>query len=52
MQAGADYVRGHTDFRPFVTRSGQLVTGQNHASAQATAEMIVEALSHGVRLTL
>eukprot|EP00884_Botryococcus_braunii_P022244 jgi/Botrbrau1/8703/Bobra.0311s0016.1 len=52
IQAGAVYVRGHVDFRPFVTRSGQIITGQNSASALATAQMVVEALSHGVRLTI
>jgi putative intracellular protease/amidase len=52
LQAGANYVRGLVDFRPFVTRSGQLITGQNSASALAAAQMVVEALSHGVRLTV
>ena len=33
------------DFEPFALRDGMLVTGQNAASAQATATLVMEALA-------
>jgi putative intracellular protease/amidase len=36
---------------PYSVRAGQVITGQNPASSRQTAEMLVEALSFGVRLT-
>lgn len=35
----------------FAVRDGKLITGRNAASSQAVAELVVEALSMGVRLT-
>lgn len=40
---GADFSSG-PDFRPFALRDGLLVTGQNPASAEVTAALVLEAL--------
>lgn len=40
---GADYVSG-PDFAPFAVRDGLLVTGQNPASAEPVANLVIEAL--------
>ena len=50
MQLGARFVRGNVNL-PFALRSGQLITAQNPASAHAFANLIIEGLSQGVRLT-
>ena len=39
---------GGPDFAPFALRDGNLVTGQNPASATCTAELVVEALKNKV----
>ena len=51
VQLGALYTRGKANWTPHAVRAGNLITGQNPASAQRTAEMVVEALTMGVRLT-
>lgn len=40
---------GGPDFEPFALRDGNLVTGQNPASAKRTAELVMEALKAGAR---
>ena len=42
-ELGALHVSG-PDFAPFATRDGNLITGQNPASAEATAKLVMEAL--------
>ena len=42
-ELGAAYVGG-PDFAPFAVRDGNLVTGQNPASAEQTAALVMEAL--------
>jgi len=42
-ELGAGYVGG-PDFAPFAVRDGNLVTGQNPASAEQTAALVMEAL--------
>ncbi|WP_029056920.1 type 1 glutamine amidotransferase domain-containing protein [Stappia stellulata] len=42
---GADYVSG-ADFEPFAVSDGNLVTGQNPASAAKTAALVLDAVSH------
>ena len=42
-ELGAGYVSG-PDFAPFAVRDGNLVTGQNPASAERTAALVMEAL--------
>ena len=42
-QLGANH-EGGPDFKPFALRDGNLVTGQNPASATRTAELVMEAL--------
>ena len=49
---GAYFRQGTSDTRPFATRSGSIVTGQNCASTLLTAEGLVEAMSLGVRMTI
>ena len=49
---GAYFRQGTSDTRPFATRSGSIVTGQNCASTLLTAEGLVEAMSLGVRMTV
>lgn len=49
---GAYFKQGTSDTRPFATRSGSIVTGQNCASTLLTAEGLVEAMSLGVRMTI
>ncbi|DBA99238.1 hypothetical protein WJX82_006433 [Trebouxia sp. C0006] len=49
---GAVFRQGTSDTRPFATRSGSIVTGQNSASSLLTAEGLVEAMSLGVRMTV
>jgi putative intracellular protease/amidase len=39
---------GGPDFKPYVVRDGNLVTGQNPASATRTADLVMEALKAGV----
>ena len=39
---------GGPDFKPYVVRDGNLVTGQNPASATGTAELVMEALKAAV----
>lgn len=39
---------GGPDFAPFALRDGNLVTGQNPASAARTAELVMEALKEKV----
>ena len=39
---------GGPDFAPFALRDGNLVTGQNPASATLTAELVMEALKDKV----
>ena len=36
---------------PCAVRAGQIITGQSPASSRLASEMLVEALSFGVRLT-
>ncbi|PSL44330.1 putative intracellular protease/amidase [Chitinophaga niastensis] len=43
-EKGANYVKGE-DWHPFVVASGNLITGQNPASAEAVAEKIIAALA-------
>lgn len=43
-ELGAQFVRGDTNWASFVTRDGNLVTGQNPASSAATADAVLEAL--------
>ncbi|EIE26245.1 ThiJ/PfpI domain-containing protein [Coccomyxa subellipsoidea C-169] len=43
------YVRALRDFDPYAVRTGQLITGQNWQSSKATADLVVDALSFGVR---
>ena len=43
-ELGADYQSG-PDFQPFTVRDGNLITGQNPASAAPTAEKVIEALA-------
>ena len=50
-QVGGIYVRSPTNMGPFSVRAGQVITGENPASSRQTAELLVEALSFGVRLT-
>lgn len=49
---GAIFRQGTSEMRPFATRSGSIVTGQNYASTLLTAEGLVEAMSLGVRMTI
>lgn len=42
-ELGADY-QSIDDFQPFAVRDGNLVTGQNPASAEKTASLVMEAL--------
>lgn len=42
-------VRALRDFDPYAVRTGQLITGQNWQSSKATADLVVDALSFGVR---
>ncbi|CAK0785044.1 hypothetical protein CVIRNUC_008249 [Coccomyxa viridis] len=49
--AGGEYTRGSRNEGPFANRAGLIITGQNVASALQVAELVVEALSYGVRLT-
>lgn len=42
-ELGADY-RSGPDFQPFAIRDGNLITGQNPASAAPAAELVIEAL--------
>lgn len=49
---GANFRQGTSETRPFATRSGSIVTGQNSASTLLTAEGLVEAMSLGVRMTI
>ena len=49
---GAYFKQGTSETRPFATRSGSIVTGQNAASSLITAEGLVEAMSLGVRMTV
>lgn len=48
---GGTFKQGTSDTRPFIIRSGNIVTGQNVASSLLTAEGLVEAMTLGVRLT-
>lgn len=41
---GAGYAKAALPFVPFAVRDGNLVTGQNPASAKKTAQLVVEAL--------
>lgn len=41
---GARYVKGNVNWAPFVTRDGNLITGQNPASSAATADAVLQAL--------
>ncbi|BDA41140.1 Glyoxalase 3 at C-terminar half [Coccomyxa sp. Obi] len=50
-EVGGNYVRGPRDLGPYAIRAGQIITGQNPASSLRAAELVVEALSFGVRLT-
>ncbi|CAL8466576.1 g6112 [Coccomyxa elongata] len=50
-EVGGIYVRGPRDLGPYAIRAGQIITGQNPASSLRAAELVVEALSFGVRLT-
>jgi len=45
-EVGAD-VRSAPDFEPFAVRDGNLVTGQNPASAAPVARLVIEALAEG-----
>lgn len=49
---GAIWRQGASETRPFATRSGSIVTGQNSSSTLLTAEGLVEAMSLGVRMTI
>lgn len=51
MQLGARFLQGAIADASFAVRDGKLITGRNAASCQAVAELVVEALSMGVRLT-
>jgi len=42
-ELGAKYERGD-DFQPFAVRDGRLVTGQNPASSERVAELVLEAI--------
>lgn len=44
ISLGGHY-RSGPDFHPFALRDGKLVTGQNPASSERTAELTIEALS-------
>lgn len=50
-QKGAKYARAVADWSPFAVKAGRIITGQNPASSRLVAELTVEALSYGVRLT-
>lgn len=43
-ELGAQFVRGDVNWAPFVTRDGNLVTGQNPASSAGTADAVLAAL--------
>ena len=43
-ELGAQLVRGETNWAPFITRDGTLITGQNPGSSAATADAVLEAL--------
>ncbi|BDA41218.1 probable glyoxalase 3 [Coccomyxa sp. Obi] len=43
------YVRALRDFDPYAVRSGQIITGENWQSSKQTADLVVDALSFGVR---
>lgn len=45
-ELGGVYTRG-PDFQPFALRDGRLVTGQNPASSEKTAELTIEAIRTG-----
>lgn len=49
MQVDGIYVRSLRDFDPYAVRTGQIITGQNWQSSKVTAELVVDALSFGVR---
>ena len=51
LQVGGHYVSSPSEHVPCAVRAGQIITGQNPASSRLAAEMLVEALSFGVRLT-
>lgn len=42
-ELGADF-RAGPDFQPHTERAGQLITGQNPASSEAAARLLLEAL--------
>lgn len=44
-QAGGDYSKG-SDFEPYVVQDGMLITGQNPASSEQAAQMLLEAMAH------
>jgi putative intracellular protease/amidase len=44
-ELGAKYERG-VDFQPFAVRDGNLVTGQNPASSEMVANLVLEAVRH------
>ena len=46
LKAGANYIKG-PDWQPFAINDGLLITGQNPASAQVTAEKLLTALQSG-----
>ncbi|KAK9841802.1 hypothetical protein WJX81_004046 [Elliptochloris bilobata] len=50
-EKGAKFVRAVADMSPFAVSAGRIITGQNPASSRMVAELTVEALSFGVRLT-
>lgn len=44
-ESGANYSKGD-DFAPYVVRDGMLITGQNPASSEPAAQMLLAALAH------
>ncbi len=48
-QVDGIYVRALRDFDPYAVRSGQIITGENWQSSKQTADLVVDALSFGVR---
>ena len=43
-ELGAHYERG-ADFQPFAVRDGNLITGQNPASSERVAQLVLEAVN-------
>ncbi|CAL5229015.1 g12259 [Coccomyxa viridis] len=50
-KVGGEYTRGNRNEGSYANKAGLIITGQNSASALSVAELVVEALSYGVRLT-